>query len=139
MSEFSRLRRRRRSRLRESCGFCIALSALLGLGIIMACLMGFAFVLSKINAPTLLISVLATVSLGVGGYFGGYICARKRRKSGMLLGVICGSIIFMVVLIIGAVCAKAALGIGAGGKLLLTMLCGAVGGVVGVNTKSRRF
>lgn len=101
--------------------------------------MGFAFVLSRINAPAVLVSVLATIALGIGGYFGGYLCARKRHKNGMMLGVICGIIIFMVILLIGAVFAKAALGLGSAGKLMLTMICGAVGGVVGVNTKKHRY
>lgn len=131
--------RRRRSRLWDSGLYCLALSAVFGIGVILVCLMGFAFVLSRINAPAVLVSILATIALGIGGYFGGYLCARKRHKNGMLLGVICGVIIFMIILIIGAVFAKAALGLSTAGKLILTMLCGAVGGVVGVNTKKHRY
>lgn len=115
------------------------MSALFGIAVIFACLMGFAFVLSRINAPALLVSAFSTAALGLGTYCGGYICARKRRRSGMAMGVLCGVIIFMIVLIIGTLFAKAALGIGAGGKLVLAVVCGAVGGVVGVNTKSKRY
>lgn len=115
------------------------ISVFVGLGTILICLFGFATLLSHINAPPALVSVMATVSLCIGGYFGGYLCAKKKRRNGLLQGVICGVVIFMVILVIGSVFAKAALGISAGGKLLLTMLFGAIGGVVGVNTKKRRY
>ncbi len=123
----------------DSGWYCIVLSVVFGIATILICLMGFAFILSRINAPAALVSVLATAALGIGGYFGGYMCARKRHKNGMLMGVLCGVAIFMVVLIIGTVFAKAALGISSAGKLFLTMLCGAVGGIVGVNTKKHRY
>ncbi len=131
--------RRRKRRMSDSGLYTMLISAVMGIGMIIICLMGFAFILSRINAPAVMVSVLATVALGVGGYFGGYFCARKRRRNGMLMGVMCGVLIFMTVLIFGAVFAKAALGISSAGKLMITMLCGAVGGIVGVNTKKHRY
>lgn len=118
---------------------CLVASALLGIGVILICLMGFAMILSRLNASGIVLSVLATVSLCIGGYFGGYVCARKKRRNGLLQGVICGMIIFMIILFFGALFAKAALGISTGGKLLLTMLFSGIGGIVGVNTKKRRY
>ena len=131
--------RRRKRRMSDSGLYTMLISAVMGIGMIIICLMGFAFILSRINAPAVMVSVLATVALGIGGYFGGYFCARKRRRNGMFMGVMCGVLIFMTVLIFGAVFAKAALGISSAGKLMITMLCGAVGGIVGVNTKKHRY
>lgn len=118
---------------------CMLMSSLLGIGAMLLCLLCFAMFLSKLNATPTLISALASIALCFGGYFGGYVCARKRRKNGLALGVTCGIIIFAIVMIIGIIFAKATINISTGGKLFFTMFFSAIGGMVGVNTKKRRY
>lgn len=132
-------RYKRKPNLINSSVSCMLMSAGFGIIVILLCLLCFAMLLSKLNAPPALVSAMASVSLCVGGYCGGYLCARKKRRNGLAMGVACGVIIFMIVMIFGIVFAKAAIGVSSGGKLFFTMLCGAIGGVVGVNTKKRRY
>lgn len=77
------------------------------------------------------VNFLTVVSLMIGGYFSGFICGRYRRRHGLVDGVICGAIIYAVLM-----CGGLAYDVfPVKEKLLLLMIAGAVGGVVGVNSK----
>lgn len=127
----------RRTKRENSSYLFISVSA--GIAVILIVLFCFSVILSKVNASNIVLNIAATVSLCIGGYVGGYICARKGRKNGLIRGAICGIVIFSVVMLSGVLFAKAVLSLSAGGKLILTMLCGGVGGIIGVNTKKRRY
>ena len=74
---------------------------------------------------------------GIGALCGGYICARAFRRMGMALGAVCGclegTVLFVIGLLSGGAAAWAALI-----RLLISAVCGAAGGVAGVNKRSRR-
>ncbi|MDE6774870.1 MAG: TIGR04086 family membrane protein [Ruminococcus sp.] len=77
------------------------------------------------------VNFLTVVSLMIGGYFSGFICGRYRRKHGFIDGAVCGIIIYILLISGGMICSVFPLK----EKLLLLMIAGAVGGVVGVNSK----
>lgn len=114
-------------------------SSLMGFVIVFICVLFFAFIITKIDATDKIISVMSGIALCVGAYAGGYISAKKRRKNGLFMGVLCGLFMFLIILIIGSVFIKAISGCSPSVKLVLTLICGAVGGIVGVNSKSSRF
>lgn len=97
---------------------------------------GFAFILTKIDVKDTAISVMSTAALGIGAYCGGYISGKRRRKNGLLMGVLCGVFIFLIVLILGALFSKAAQSFPLSAKLAVTLVCAAAGGVVGVNSRN---
>ncbi len=125
--------------LRNTSMYCMAFSSVIGLVVIFACLLGFSAIITKIDAPELMVTVLSTAALCIGAYAGGYICARKRRQNGLLMGVICGTLIFFAILVLSLIFTKSALSFSAGGKLLLSLVFAGIGGVVGVNAKGRRL
>ncbi|MFT3951063.1 MAG: TIGR04086 family membrane protein [Oscillospiraceae bacterium] len=127
------------SNYRNTGVYCTVVSSLLGLGVIFVCMFGFSAVVTKVDASALMITVLSTAALCVGTYVGGYICARKRRKNGLMMGIICGAAIFFAVLIMSLIFTKAALSFSAGGKLILAMVCAGIGGIIGVNSKGRKY
>uniref|UniRef100_UPI004027F3A2 TIGR04086 family membrane protein n=2 Tax=Ruminococcus TaxID=1263 RepID=UPI004027F3A2 len=61
------------------------------------------------------------------------------RRNGLLSGVLCGVFIFLIIVILSALFSKAAESFSVPAKLVLTLVCAGVGGVVGVNSKSSRF
>lgn len=124
---------------KESRIYCAVISALTGFFVIMGCLFLFSAVISKIDAPPALITVMSTISLCVGAYVGGFTGAKKRRKNGMLMGLLTGAVIFAAIFIISIIFAKTAITFTAASKLLLTVVFGAVGGIVGVNSKIKRY
>ena len=84
-------------------------------------------------------SVMSTAALGIGAYAGGYVCGKRQRRNGLLSGVLCGVFIFLIIVILSALFSKAAESFSVPAKLVLTLVCAGVGGVVGVNSKSSRF
>lgn len=114
-------------------------SSLMGFVIVFLCVLFFAFLITKINATDKIISVMSGIALCVGAYTGGFISAKKRKKNGLLMGVLCGLFMFLIILIIGSVFVKAVSGCSPSVKLILTLICGGVGGIVGVNSKNSRF
>lgn len=116
-----------------------ALSSLVGFVIIFVCTLFFAFVITKIDVTDKVISVLSGIALCIGAYFGGFVSAKKRRKNGLFMGVLCGLFMFLIIVVIGSLFVRSVSGFSPTVKMILTLVCGAIGGVVGVNSKSRRF
>ena len=108
-----------------------AISACVGCGAIFVAVLAFAYVITKIDATDLMLSVMSTAALGIGAYAGGYVCGKRQRRNGLLSGVLCG--------VFSALFSKAAESFSVPAKLVLTLVCAGVGGVVGVNSKSSRF
>lgn len=102
-------------------------------------LLFFSFILTKIDAPDKVIKLLSTVALGVGTYFGGYVCSRHKHNRGIFRGALCGFVMFCMVVILGAIFADTVLSFSATTKLVLTLVCGAIGGIVGANSKFKRY
>ncbi len=101
--------------------------------------MFFSFILTKIDAPNKVVKLLSTVALGAGTYFGGYICSRRKHNKGIYRGALCGFMMFCVIVIFGAIFADTVLSFSATSKLILTLVCGAIGGIVGANSKYHRY
>ena len=116
-----------------------ALSACVGCGAIFVAVLAFAYVITKIDATDLMLSVMSTAALAIGAYAGGYVCGKRQRRNGLLSGVLCGVFIFLIIVILSALFSKAAESFSVPAKLVLTLVCAGVGGVVGVNSKSSRF
>ncbi len=117
----------------------ILFSSIGGFAVILLCILVFAFIISKIDVNDSIVTVLSCVALCVGAYVGGYFAAKKRRKNGLLMGVICALFMFFVILMISMFFIRTIAGFSPSLKLLLTIVCGAVGGIVGVNSKNSRF
>jgi putative membrane protein (TIGR04086 family) len=107
-----------------------ALSACVGCGAIFVAVLAFAYVITKIDATDLMLSVMSTAALGIGAYAGGYVCGKRQRRNGLLSGVLCGVFIFLIIVILSALFSKAAESFSVPAKLVLTLVCAGVGGVV---------
>lgn len=116
-----------------------AFSALLGFAVVFVCILAFAFIITKIDVTDKIVSVLSSAALCVGAYAGGFISAKRRRKNGLFMGVLCGLFMFFVILIISTFFVQTISGFSPSLKLILTLVFGAVGGIVGVNSKNSRF
>lgn len=76
--------------------------------------------------------VFSITAMFLGTYISTYFCGKFRRKHGLAEGILCGTIIYIVIMISGFVFMGEFNGIK---KLLLLTVSGAVGGVTGVNSK----
>ena len=119
--------------------FFVFLAIIAGFLITILVLLFFSFILTKIDAPDKVIKLLSTVALGVGTYFGGYICSKRKHNKGIYRGALCGFIMFCMIVIMGAIFADTILSFSVTSKLILTLVCGAIGGIVGANSKFKRY
>lgn len=110
-------------------------AVIFGLAVIIGVIALCAFIMTRIDVNVLGMSVMSTVSLAVGCFCGGYVSARRRKRSGLLMGALCGIFIFLVIMIFGALFTKAASGFSPSAKLITAVVSAAAGGVVGVNSK----
>ncbi len=77
-------------------------------------------------------SAFAGFSLGAGACIGAYVYGKYRRRKGLFGGSLCGAVMYVVIAAAGIVLTGEPSGIK---KLLLLIICGAAGGVAGVNSK----
>lgn len=131
---------KRRSIFKGKMSFIYAplISSLAAFGVMFLVIVIFAFVITKIDASDFVLSVMTTVALCIGAYTGGYVSGRHRRKNGLLMGILCGVFIFLIIVVLSAVFSKTVESFSVPVKLLLTLICAGIGGIVGVNTKSTR-
>ncbi len=130
---------KRFDRFRRSMASSAMLAAGWAILIVLLIVLGFAFLLTKIDVPEAVVSVVTAAALCIGAYAGGYVGARRNRRNGLLLGVLCGGIVFILLFIFSVIFASSTEGLSGGAKLFLVMFCGAVGGIVGVNSKNTRY
>ena len=84
---------------------------------------------------SLLVAAVTYISIGVCGFR----AARHLGRSGLLSGALSGLIYVIVLYLIGGI-AFGDFGISYSSAItmLICVLCGAIGGVIGINTRSRR-
>lgn len=139
MGERLMSRRRRFTNNRISVLTNTAFSALSGFAVIIIFILAFAFIATKIDVTDKIISVISSAALCAGAYAGGFISAKKRRKNGLFMGILCGLFMFFIIIIISTFFVRTISGFSPSLKLILTLIFGAVGGIVGVNSKNSRF
>ena len=109
----------------------------LGLLVTAALLLLFSFVLSRWELPFSLLNPLVTAALVLGGGSAGFSVARMLRENGLLLGGLCGAVLFLL-LAMASAWSQSAFGMPALIKLVICTVSGAIGGVLGVNLRKKR-
>ncbi len=97
----------------------------------------FALAYSLYDLPLELMGFGATISLAIGCFTAGFVCAHMSHQKGMMWGGICGCTLFILLLIICGLLPQAFVGIAAFFRLFLMAISGMIGGIVGVNFLSR--
>ena len=119
--------------------YCTASSSFVGIVVILICLLIFSLFMTKFDAPEPMVSVMSSLALCVGASVGGYIAAKRRRQNGMIIGILTGIFIYCVIFFAGVIFAKNSITFSFLTKLIMTLICAAIGGVFGVNSKGKRY
>jgi len=101
------------------------------------CLMLFAFVMTGIDVSEGTISTFGSASVCVGSYFFSFLVGKKRRKDGILVGIICGTISFCILVALNLILLRNPFTSAFFSKLSTIMICSIIGGIIGVNSKIR--
>lgn len=128
-------RRRRRLNIPLFLFLCVLIAIAVGALILLA----VSYIMTKLDISSAIAKIISLSALAVGSYFGGYICAKKYRKNGLIRGAVCGLIIFAVVFTTGSVFLGGLMKFSSIARLLIVIAAGAVGGAFGVNSKRKRY
>jgi len=85
------------------------------------------------------ISIMANLVTALGVFFCGFMSGRHFSSRGLIFGAICGVIYSALLCLIGNLASGTmSFGTSALTALAIGLICGAVGGIVGINTKRQR-
>lgn len=91
------------------------------------------------DIPVGLVAPMAFVCVAVSAAVGGGITAKIADRKGWLYGLLCGACLYLLLSLMGFLCVKTVVGPHTPVCLLLCLVCGAFGGIIGVNVRRRRY
>lgn len=114
----------------------VIISSAVGLICLLALLLLFAILMTFVDFPSALVGFISAVLLCISALISGIFAGKLRRIKGIATGIVCGLFLFAVCFIIGLFFGN---GITAAfvPKLIMTVTAAAIGGVIGVNMRSR--
>jgi len=95
------------------------------------------FVFTMQDIPQSAVILFAFFSVCGGAFMGGFFASHKYKNKGLMIGALTGLLFFLILYITGVVMNQINVGSLAVLKLVLSVVFGAIGGVVGVNTLSK--
>ena len=115
----------------------ILVGAVVGAICCLVMLLIMAAVMAAVDVPKVAVTPLAIVVGAVGAFISGLVGARIAEEKGWLFGASCGLLLYIMVLIAGFALLKDVRGASLAAKLATMVICGAIGGIIGVNTRKR--
>lgn len=114
---------------------------LLGLCVGVLCttllLLLMALIVRSVDVPRGAVTPLAVTAAAVGAFAAGLTAALAARRNGLLLGAVCGLVLFLIILVAGNLRFDSVDGSFAAVKAAVLTVAGAIGGVLGVNRRRR--
>ena len=104
--------------------------------VVLLLLLSYGFVIMK-NIPHRAIAPLGIALGAAGAFFGGYASGRISKQKGMLFGVITALALFALLFLFGLILIKEPITTVSFIKMGVMLLLGAVGGILGVNKKTK--
>lgn len=130
--------RRNKFRLRKLKYYNIFFSSVCGAALTAALIMLFAYVGSKADISSGVISVMLSISVSAGGFLSGCLYGKRKRHKGIINGIMCGAILYTVIFLFGIVYLRGFPPLRLARYLVILCISGAAGGVTGVNSKIKR-
>lgn len=115
------------------------ISAVYGMIATLFCLVVFSLVMTYVDLPQGIVSALASISLCIGSYFAGFYSARKSRRHGIAVGAMSGFAVFVIAFLIHIIFVRNGITTALFSKLAMIMVCSVIGGIIGVNSKVKKY
>lgn len=100
-------------------------------------LMLMALIVQSVDVPRAAILPLAIAAAAIGAFLAGLTAAAIAGQKGLLLGAVCGLVLWLLILLAGVARYEGVSGGSALIKLAALLLSGGIGGVLGVNMRRR--
>ena len=81
---------------------------------------------------------MAAVSAGLGALAAGFAAAKSHKRQGLTIGLAAGMLLFVVVLLVSLFVSESGFTVLTAIKLAVMALASAIGGVIGVNSATKR-
>lgn len=101
----------------------------------MGLLMLMALIIQSVDVPRSAVLPLSIAAAAGGAFIAGLVSAAMAGRRGLLVGVVCGLVLFLLILAAGIARYADVSGGAAAVKLAVLVLCGGIGGVLGVNMR----
>ncbi len=98
-------------------------------------LMLMALIVQSVDVPRAAILPLAIIAAAIGAFLAGLTGAAIAKQKGLLLGAVCGLVLWLLILFAGVARYEGVSGGNALVKLAALVLSGGIGGVLGVNLR----
>ena len=98
-------------------------------------LMLMALIVQSVDVPRAAILPLAIAAAAIGAFLAGLTAAAIAGQKGLLLGAVCGLVLWLLILLAGVARYEGVSGGNALIKLAALLLSGGIGGVLGVNMR----
>lgn len=115
----------------------VALSVAVGVVLSFLLLCAFAALMSVRDLPHSAVVPMSILAVAAGTILSGYCCARILRERGLLWGLGCGTLIFLLAFFCELMLLGQPIGILALYKYIIYAASGMIGGVLGVNQKRK--
>lgn len=89
------------------------------------------------NIPQNVISPMMLALSVLGAFTAGFVTAKVSHKRGLAYGAISGLLLFILYLVSGLAASNEPVSFTAGMRMIVMILSGAIGGLLGVNKKSK--
>lgn len=109
-----------------------------GLLTITLLLLLFSFLMTQVDLPFSMLKGLTLAAVVAGGFLSGWQIGRQTRSHGMANGALAGMLV-MLICYLAAIWVDGSFDLSGLGKILIGGVSGAIGGVLGVNHKTKRI
>ena len=89
------------------------------------------------DMPEQAASVISAICLGLGALLSGFFSSKKIKNGGIINGLICGGVIYLIVLFISLFLSENGFSLITILNLAITLLTAAIGGIFGVSAASK--
>ncbi len=97
----------------------------------------FSLTLTKIDLPFGMISPISIAIIGISNLIGAFIAAKSFGKKGLFIGLSASIALFIIILLVNLSIQPGGFGSIAAIKGVVTLFAGILGGILGVNGKSK--
>ena len=112
----------------------VAVGAVVCVGVLLL----LSVILSARNVPQALVGPMATFAISIGAFVAGFSCAKIVRRTGLAYGALCGGVFCLIIMLASLGVVDGGFGLTALFKIVFMMISAMLGGVLGVNTRTRR-
>ncbi len=117
----------------------IIFGGLIGIGVFFGLVLLFAGIIMMFGIDRIYSAVFATIAVATGGFFSAYYTASKWGEKGYLIGLIAGTIYFLLIGIVSVIVSKSKISYNTLFHFLIIVLASVIGGISGVSKKKTKL